>query len=149
MAQGITVEVRNADQWNRVLSRYDLKRHPRFTQRALNDLALRAVAWAKKNRFVAGGRFKRYGSGGKLGDAPARPGILTSRTGRFRDSIAVQRATPRESSWGPQVRYALTHEFGRFPIPPRPVVAPTQDYIAENSETFVRAAWERYVKAQV
>ncbi len=102
----------------------------------MNRSCARVVAYSKKQRFRGGG-------GGKKGaGVPAVPGILTTRTGRLRDSIGwriERKGKELIGRVGTNVVYGRIHEYGGTAgrnraanIRPRPYLKPALEREARN-----------------
>lgn len=102
----------------------------------MNRSCARVVAYSKKRRFRGGG------AGRKGAGVPAVPGILTTRTGRLRDSISWRidwKGKDMIGRVGTKVVYAAIHEYGGVAgrnhaanIPPRPYLKPALEAEARN-----------------
>lgn len=102
----------------------------------MNRSCARVVAHSKKQRFRGGGAGKK-GAG-----VPAVPGILTTRTGRLRDSIGWRidcKGKDIIGRVGTNVIYGRIHEYGGTAgrnhaarIPPRPYLKPALEAEARN-----------------
>jgi len=80
-----------------------------WVRRALVTSAMRVQEIAASEMIIRGGRI---GAGRKKTDAPADPERLTSRTGRLRGSIRVNRSPlPKAIDIGSDVAYAPVHEL--------------------------------------
>ena len=89
-----------------------------------------------KKRFFAMGR----------GNAPPLPDILTNRSGRLRNSIAVDKsALPKAASVGTDVPYGAVHEFGFRTTPKRPFLAPAARIVVRDLEKVALIRWRRAI----
>lgn len=114
---------------------------PARNRRIFAKAAIEAAFLIQEN--AAGVQILRGGGGVRRARAP-HPTKLTSRTGRLRGDIAVDRGPlPQAVEIGSDLAYAATHEFGRSPIPKRPFMAPALKKIRPKIAAIVAKVWKR------
>jgi phage gpG-like protein len=101
MAVALSVDVKGIKELERIFARVKPSTNPRWVTRALISAALLV------QKVAAEEKIRRGGTG------PPVAGILTSRTGTLRRSIAVDRTdVPRSVSVGTHLVYGEVHELG-------------------------------------
>lgn len=141
MPLSMTVNMRGSEEVQRMLDRVSPSKNPAPARRALVACALRVQEIATKEMIIRGGRI---GKGRKKTDAPADATRLTSRTGRLRGSIRVNRGgLPHYIDIGSDVAYAAIHEFGGSirggRMPERPYLQPSLEKASKDfSRIFAR-----------
>lgn len=98
----------------------------------------------KENMFIAERTSKlNYLSG-------PRPNVLGVVSGRLRNSIKTRTSrhgSVLSGSIGTNVKYGPPHEFGKFPIPPRPFLTPAiEDNLPLFEEKFLKAIEDEWNK---
>ncbi len=121
MAVALSITVKGSKELQAILSRISPKDNPAWVSRALVNGALLVQKIAAEEKILRGG------------SGPPVDGILTSRTGTLRRSIAVDRTNvPRSISVGTGLIYGLVHELGGKFHPPRPFLTPALEDSAER-----------------
>jgi phage gpG-like protein len=106
---------------------------------AANEVA----SLAKTTYILRGGRFFKPGTR-TLVSALVDSKRLTSRTGRLRDSIAVDLSpSPKAVYIGTDVIYGAVHELGGRFHRPRPFLQPALEHAARGFPELFRREWER------
>lgn len=140
---GLSATIVGRENLQRILKRTDPKTHPRFVGRALLEIGFLVQENAATKQIQRGGRFF---AGGSLQDSPPLPDRLTSRTGRLRASIAVNRQPlPFAVEVGSAVEYAPQHEIGSPPYPRRPFLEPALDAVRPRMAGIVSRSWIRQI----
>ena len=138
MPLALSMSVEGLDKLHEKLARISPRKNGgAWVRRALTTCALRVQAIAACEMIIRGGRI---GKGSRKTDAPADATRLTSRTGRLRGSIRVNRSPlPRAIEIGSDVAYAAIHELGGSirggTMPKRPFMAPA---LEKASKEFSR-----------
>lgn len=140
---GLTVSVTGAREFTRAL---DTLRAPQLgltVKEALVAAALAVQKRATEVEIIRGGRMR---SGSRMRSAPPDPVRLTSRSGRLRGSIGVdRRALPFAVSVGSAVEYAAVHELGGPHHPKRAYLAPALEHESERFPAIFSAALQAKV----
>ncbi len=137
MATALSVSVQGLDELHERLSRISPRDNAEWSRRALVTCGLLVQKIAAEEMIIRGGRF---GTGSSLRDRIAHPSKLTSRSGRLRGSIRVNRVPlPKAIDIGSDVAYAAVHELGLGRFPKRPFLAPALDKASkEFSQIFAK-----------
>lgn len=134
MAASVTVHVEGVEKLRQALARMDPQRNPSWVGKALVRCAFLVQEIATRDKIRRGG------------SAPPVPGILTSRTGRLRASIAVdRRLVPSAIEIGTDVVYGAVHELGGRFHPRRPFLQPALEDARLRFGDLFADEWERAV----
>ena len=124
MALSVRIDFTGDERFRRVLEQIRPSAQRGIIAEALTESAMLVARIAATEKIKRGGRFRGprgpRGGRGALGNAPADPVRLTSRSGRLRGSLAGRgyregldrTGLPREIAVGSEVNYAPVHEFG-------------------------------------
>lgn len=144
MSVKLAVKVEGVEELQRRLNRVKPETNPQWVSRALVKCALLIQAEIQENQLIRG-------SDDPL--ARAHPKRLTSRTGRLRDSIAVDRSgLPDSILIGSNVVYGAIHEFGgaagrnlAATLPARPYMQPGLEAVANQLDGIFQREVDREI----
>ena len=137
MPVSVRIDLKGNKAYQRMLTRINPKKNPKFVTRALLKAALLV------QELAATEKIKR--SGPKDVVDPIR---VTSRTGTLRRSIAIDKAgTPHFITIGSNLIYAGVHELGSKDgnTRARPYLKPALDDVSKKMAAIFAKEWEREV----
>ena len=145
MAASVTVKVTGVAELVHALEKITPAKNPAWLHIALKKAALQVANLAKFEFILPGGRFFKPGAK-QFAKPVINPKRLTSRSGRLRDSIAVDlSASPKSVDVGTSVLYGAVHELGGRFVHARPFLSPALEKASRDFQALFAREWERQI----
>ncbi len=137
MAVNLKVSLKPSPKMAQAFRKMDPARNRRIFAQGAIEAALLIQANAAGVQILKGG-------GGIRNARPPHPTQLTSRTGRLRGDIAVDRSPlPHAIEVGTDLVYGAAHEFGVGALPKRPFMGPAFAAVRRKIPEILVRVWRR------